>query len=144
MKYFEVGMTVYCAIYGKGIVDEILSHPDYQSYPIRVRFNSGINPKYYSVDGRSERQGGNIVLSQNPIPPIVNTPLAEYNLTFAEAMEAVVNGKKVQCEKWNKEVYIQFEQGVVDLHLSLKSKDSSTLYHLYFTDITSKWRIIED
>lgn len=73
-EYFEVGQTVYCALFGKGIV---ISTNYSQLYPIQVKFDKGGLLKSYSFDGRFD-VARNIILSQNYIPEIVNKPLCKF------------------------------------------------------------------
>ncbi len=73
-KYFEVGQTVYCALFGKGIVVET-NHS--KLYPIQVKFKKGDLLRRFSSDGRLSLTS-NITLSQNYIPEIVNKPLCKF------------------------------------------------------------------
>ena len=72
MKYFEVGQTVYCAIFGKMEVIEI-------NDVVRCRYidrKSAKSSESYTLDGRYYADA-KIVLSQKPIPTIVNVPIFE-------------------------------------------------------------------
>lgn len=73
-EYFEVGQTVYCALFGKGIV---ISTNYSQLYPIQVKFNQGDLTRSFTFDGRLGATT-NITLSQNHIPEIVNKPLCKF------------------------------------------------------------------
>ena len=42
---FRVGQTVWCVIFGKGVVSDIEQDTDY-SYPVKVRFADGIEQEY--------------------------------------------------------------------------------------------------
>lgn len=128
MKYFEVGQKVWCAIYGEGTVTEILDFGN-----VKVQFKNC--EKIYLYDGRLGDY--NITLSQNPIAEIVNTPLPEYDLSFAEAMEAVVNGKKVQFENSYRHLYFNSRSNLV-------LWDTSDISYISLEMIKAKWRIIED
>lgn len=70
-KYFEVGQTVYCAIYGEMKVVKIETCADFQ---IICKQKNGTRENSYTFDGR-HREDSEIVLSQTPIQPIVNKPL---------------------------------------------------------------------
>lgn len=135
MKYFEINQTVYCAIYGEGKVTSI---EEDEVFSIQVTFKDGYN--YYTLDGKYQLEA-NVTLSQNPIEPIVNKPLPEFTLTFAEAMEAVVEGKKAQFESWENNEYIKLSTKFVTFFSDNKRVD---YYEIYHNNITGKWRIIED
>ena len=46
---FRVGQTVWCVIFGKGVISEIEHDTDY-SYPVKVRFGDGVEEEY-TLDG---------------------------------------------------------------------------------------------
>lgn len=73
-EYFEVGQTVYCSFFGKGIV---ISTNFSKLYPIEVKFDKCILPRSFSFDGRFDITR-NVVLSQNYIPEIINKPLCKF------------------------------------------------------------------
>lgn len=80
--YFEVGQTVYCSVYGKGTVKRITT----SIYPIDVYFESQKGIQSYTWEGKYKLNANCISLSQNPIPPIINTPLIKFKegeLVFA-------------------------------------------------------------
>lgn len=80
--YFEVGQTVYCSVYGKGTVKRITT----SIYPIDVYFESQKGIQSYTWEGKYKLNANCISLSQNPIPPIINTPFIKFEegeLVFA-------------------------------------------------------------
>ena len=76
MKYFKVGQTVYHTKWGGGVVESINIE---ENTPILVDFNG--SKKLFTFDGRYIIKG-QIVLSQNPIPPIVNVPLEDEYIPY--------------------------------------------------------------
>lgn len=136
MKYFEVGMPVWCAIYGEGVVTRI------NNILLQVTFTCNVQGdlvKNYTPDGRLFSTT-DIIVSQSPIAPIVNTPSPEYNLSFAEAMEAVVAGKRVTRAKC--EWYIHFVDKILTI-THFDNTDSGDMY-IHIQDVNSKWKIIEE
>jgi hypothetical protein len=105
MKYFKVGMSVWCAIYGEGVVKDIDDNPPYN---VVVLLKDG-EYIYCTPEGRLYYDS-NITLSTKPLQPIVNEPLIEFNLTFAEAMEAVADGKKAQYALWGKNIFVVYNK----------------------------------
>ena len=91
--YFKEGDTVYCALYGKGVVESInLSN----KFPITVIFKSSAED--YTLDGRFTNES-NIVLSQNPIPKITNRVIDEFKkFEIVEVSDDYIN--------WNIRYYI--------------------------------------
>lgn len=72
--YFEVGQTVYSPTWGEGIVKEISNS---LSYPIVVDFSNQTIRVSFTLEGRRLKDE-EITLSQNPIPPIINTPIIKF------------------------------------------------------------------
>lgn len=138
MAFFKEGQTVYCALFGKGVVQQITKDID---FPIEVEING--KTKSYTSDGRYQKNYLT-TLSQKPIPEIVNKHLPEFNLTFAEAMEAVYEGKSLQYE-FGDDTYIKLhEDDVIYFYPSLKSPfPSSRKYYIEKEEIKGKWRIVE-
>lgn len=98
--YFEVGDTVYSQSFGKGIVKDVSK----SNYPIFVEFELNISA-CYTNEGKLWNDE-NISLSQNPLPPIVNTPKRKkVLLTAYEAVQALEEGKKVK--------HVAFEQCII-------------------------------
>lgn len=135
--FFKENQTVYCAVNGKGFVESI-SDDKKNLYPVYVQFDSG-RGENYTLEGRMV-SNGKISLSQNPIPEIINTPLPEFTLSFAEAMEEVKNGKKVQREDWV-DVYVYCKEPV--LPFEKVTKLVTQTHTITAFDITSKWRIVD-
>lgn len=73
MKYFEIGQTVYHQGLGEGKVKHYYSQG---VCPVIVEFNRLVVCTF-TEDGKMFIDGP-ITLSQNPIPPIVNTPINEF------------------------------------------------------------------
>src|SRR5574343_1962357 len=137
MRYFEVGQIVWCAIWGKGIVKSI-NNTDNPQYPIVVHFNP---PAFgeYTIDGRYF-ESGRITLSHTPIPEIVNQPLPEFNLSYAEALkEVMINNKKITCELWDKSVYIYLK----DNHIVIQCGSIRCNYNISKNEFEAKWKIID-
>ena len=77
MKYFKLDQTVYHPIYGEGLV--ISTKHDFMDCKILVQFEkSSIS---FREDG-SDYHTRAIVLSQNPIPEIVNKSLEDVYIPF--------------------------------------------------------------
>lgn len=98
MKYFKEGQTVYCSIYGEGVVYKI--DKDAWEYPIQVKFLGEREVVPYTLDGRF-LVGKPICLSQKPIPPIINEPIIEFE-----------DGELVWCNMgnlWYARYYCKFE-----------------------------------
>jgi hypothetical protein len=77
MKYFKLDQTVYHPVYGEGLV--ISTKHDFMDYKILVQFEkSSIS---FREDG-SDYHTRAIVLSQNPIPEIVNKSLEDVYIPF--------------------------------------------------------------
>lgn len=140
---FEVGQTVYCAMFGKGIVTHTSddSAPD---YPIRVKFSNDTIVQY-TVQGQYIKNT-KPVLSQNPIPEIVNKPMLRYDLSFIEALDAVTKRAKVNCQQWlEKESYIALVDSKILPFKEVMLHEPGYMPRLYIInelDIKAKWRIV--
>lgn len=135
MKYFEKGQTVYCSMNGQGVVKQILEK---EKYGLEVHFQDG-DYAYYTLDGRPALDK-NITLSQNYIPPIVNKPIPEFELTFLQAMQSALEGKKATYERWEEDEYIVLSG---DGFIVKVSQNQVYPYTIHIEDTTYKWRIIE-
>lgn len=136
-EYFRKGNTVFCALFGEGVVEDVNEKED-DMFPITVYFESLKDSKLYTKKGKWFTFS-NVTLSQKPIQPIINEPLPSvFNLSFTEAMEAVKEGKKVMCERWSKGEYIVLEGSYV----IKKQSNMSDYYEIYIDDLKAKWRII--
>ena len=102
MKYFKTNQTVYHPVYGKGEVYEI-------DESVRVKFEK-VN-SYFTLDGRINHTEP-VVLSQNPIPEIVNKPLEDEYIPFT--FEDDLLGKILICknEKEKLIVSVQLKSGI--------------------------------
>lgn len=85
--FFEIGQTVYCSVYGQGVVTSVNVNPG--PYYIEVCFNEEFKSKY-TIDGRFYRDS-EITLSQTPIALIVNTPIISFKKD--EIVEVSDDGK---------------------------------------------------
>lgn len=72
-QYFEVGKTYHCAIYGEVTILEIKESFFGDTFPITALTKTN-STEYYTLDGRYYKDG-RVVLSQNPIPEIINVPV---------------------------------------------------------------------
>lgn len=90
MKYFKLNQTVYHYEYGKGIVISISNSED---FPIVVEF--GDNTITFTNEG-CEYVEQQIVLSQNPIPEIVNIPLEEEYVPFTFEDRELLKGQWIK------------------------------------------------
>lgn len=91
MKYFKLNQTVYHPIYGEGEV--ISTNYDFLNCPILVQFkNTNVS---FAEDGE-DYQSKLIVLSQNPIPEIVNKPLEDDYIPFTFEDKELLRGKWIQ------------------------------------------------
>jgi hypothetical protein len=79
MKYFKKGQIVYHSIHGVGMVISI-DDEAHTEHPIRVAFYNKTEYNY-TEQGKTHFED-KIVLSQNPIPEIVNKPLEDIYLPF--------------------------------------------------------------
>jgi hypothetical protein len=77
MKYFKLNQTVYHYQYGKGVVIDVINNVE--NFPILVIFKDG--KVSFTEDGRNLIDEP-IVLSQTPIPEIVNTPIKDTYVPF--------------------------------------------------------------
>ena len=73
---FKVNQTVWCAIYGEGVVAKIYQE-DEESYPVRVKFNNSLSNTYTS-DGK-HFSGGNVVLFPYPVEIVKATTKPSIN-----------------------------------------------------------------
>lgn len=65
MSKFEVGDTVWCLVYGKGIVASI--REDESEHPVRVEFpDMGLRSVYYTVDGKYDYNGKRTLFFSEP------------------------------------------------------------------------------
>lgn len=65
MSEFEVGDTVWCLIYGKGVVVGILD--DEPKHPVCVEFpDTGFRAVYYTVDGKYHYKGNRTLFFSEP------------------------------------------------------------------------------
>lgn len=146
MNYFKVGQTVYCALFGEGVVVEI-GKEETVTYPITVSFKDNVI-RSYTLNGKFTLDLP-ITLSQKPIQqivPITNVPLPEFNLTFAQAMEAVYAGKKVMFESWANDGNIKFskhDSKPTDVIYLFSNDKLLVEYGIQKRELTGKWRIVE-
>src|SRR5574343_729077 len=133
IKYFEVGQKVYCMVNGEGIV----THTEHNSsFPLQVKFRNNVIA-YYKLDGRFNNNSKPI-LSQKPIPEIINEPL--YELSFKEAIDALLNGKKVRREDWKGNFYLRLSNtGKVYVY----GNDDIVPYPIDKEDMLKKWCIVD-
>jgi hypothetical protein len=71
-KYFKVGMPVWCAIFGEGIVIKIKYS---ENYAIEVERKNGGLCKYTKDGKYFDDNISNVVLSTTPLAPIINEPI---------------------------------------------------------------------
>ncbi len=139
MKYFKEGQEVWCFMNGKGFI--VNTDTGDNSYPIKVQFGAG-NYESYTMDGRFLDVSNHAVLSNKPIPEdwvIINEPIVEY-VSFVEAMEAVVNGKKVRYKDWATESYAEFDY---DYILKIFRGNISDKVSLTKKEIIGQWEILD-
>jgi hypothetical protein len=91
MKYFKLNQTVYHYEYGKGVVIDVINNVE--NFPILVIFEDG--KESFTEDGRN-LIGDPIVLSQTPIPEIVNVPLEEEYVPFTFEDRELLRGQWVR------------------------------------------------
>lgn len=104
--YFEVGKTYTCAIWGE--VECITINDEQYEYPICCKIvKEDKLIKTYTYDGRYY-EGGRIVLSQKPLPEIVNEPIKEWRFKVGDFVEHTVLGRGLVTEIDNKLVRIIF------------------------------------
>jgi hypothetical protein len=105
LTYFKIGQTVYCPIYGQGIIIAITNHT------IHVQFEQIIY--LYNLDGRLY-DDGNIILSQKPHEPVINQPISAF-----EDGE-LVWVRSVDDHEWLIRYYSHFENGLHYCHPNQK------------------------
>ena len=150
VKYFKLGQTVDCALYGKGVVVSVNDYnkPD---WPIQVRFESSVGMlRSYTKEGRPYKcirgilyTKVRVTLSTKEIPLIVNEPIPEFDLSFKEIFDALfIEHKTVQCE-----LYSDLQFCVKEKILYTKTISMSGIYenNKCFTkeELTSKWKIVD-
>lgn len=91
MKYFKLDQTVYHPVYGEGLV--ISTKHDFMDCKILVQFKKSTIS--FREDG-SDYHTRVIVLSQNPIPEIVNKPLEDIYIPFTFEDRDLLRGKWIR------------------------------------------------
>lgn len=101
MEYFGLNQTVYHPIYGEGKVDEISK--EICNYPIKVLFKDN-NKISFTKTGR-ETVDLPVMLSQNPIPEIVNKPLEDNYEPFTFQEREFLRNKWIKHNEFKEEEY---------------------------------------
>ena len=91
MKYFKLNQTVYHPVYGEGEVISI--NHDFMDCRILVKFKKSTIS--FREDG-SDYHTKAIVLSQTPIPEIVNKPLEDTYIPFTFEDRELLRGKWIR------------------------------------------------
>jgi len=103
MKYFKLNQTVYHSIYGEGEV--ISTNHDFIDCPILVKFkNTSVS---FTEDGK-DYHSKLIVLSQNPIPEIVNKPLEDEYVPFTWEDRELLRGEWIRKKESKSEYLITY------------------------------------
>ena len=103
MKYFKLNQTVYHPTYGEGKV--ISTNHGFMDCPILVQFkNTSVS---FTEEGR-DYLSKLIVLSQTPIPEIVNKPLEDEYIPFTWEDRELLKGKWIKHKKRKEEYLINY------------------------------------